>query len=145
MSRIGRAVLDTSTLVSAALRIGSVPHQALLKALGSCDVCASVETLAELEEVLDRDKFDRYLDRESRLSFIALMRRHMHLFAVEDADTEAVVPPCRDPRDTQFLALVLAAEADVLVSSDEDLLVLHPWRGIPIMTPAEFLATGLSR
>jgi len=140
MSRIGRVVMDTSTLVSAALRIGSVPHQALLKALGSCDVCASLETLAELEEV-----FDRYLDRESRLSFIALMRRHMHLFAVQDADTEAVVPPCRDPRDTRFLALVLAAEADVLVSSDEDLLVLHPWRGTAIVTPAEFLATGLSR
>src|SRR5665213_3734756 len=139
MSRIGRVVMDTSTLVSAALRIGSVPHQALLKALGSCDVCASLETLAELEEV-----FDRYLDRESRLSFIALMRRHMHLFAVQDADTEAVVPPCRDPRDTRFLALVLAAEADVLVSSDEDLLVLHPWRGTAIVTPAEFLATGLS-
>jgi predicted nucleic acid-binding protein len=33
----------------------------------------------------------------------------------------------------------LAAEADVLVSSDKDLLVLHPWRGIRIVTPAEFL------
>jgi len=142
VSRIRRVVLDTSTLVSAALRIGSVPHQALLKALGSCDLCASVETLAELERVLDRDKFDRYLDRESRLSFVALMRRHAHLFAVENADTEAVLPPCRDPKDTQFLALVLAAEADALVSSDEDLLVLHPWHAIPIMTPAEFLAAG---
>jgi predicted nucleic acid-binding protein len=61
VSRIGRVVLDTSTLVSAALRIGSVPHQALLKAVGSCDLCASPETLAELEKVLARDKFDRYL------------------------------------------------------------------------------------
>ena len=145
MSRIARVVLDTSTLVGAALRIGSVPHQALLKAMGSCDVCASADTLAELEEVLDRDKFDRYLDRESRLSFVALMRRHVHLFAVQNSDIEAVLPPCRDPKDTQFLALVLAAEADALVSSDEDLLVLHPWRGIPIVTPAEFLAPGLSR
>jgi predicted nucleic acid-binding protein len=52
MSRIRRVVLDTSTLVSAALRIGSVPHQALMQALASCDVCASAETLAELEQVL---------------------------------------------------------------------------------------------
>lgn len=131
--------------MGAALRIGSVPHQALLKAMGSCDVCASADTLAELEEVLDRDKFDRYLDRESRLSFVALMRRHVHLFAVQNADMEAVLPPCRDPKDTQFLALALVAEADALVSSDEDLLVLHPWRGIPIVTPAEFLAQGLCR
>ncbi|HWZ50331.1 MAG TPA: putative toxin-antitoxin system toxin component, PIN family [Granulicella sp.] len=140
MIRIRRVILDTSTLVSAALRIGSVPHQALLKALASCDVCASAETLAELEQVLDREKFDRYLDCELRRSFVAVMRRHVHLFAVQDADREAVEPPCRDPKDNQFLALALAAEADALVSSDEDLLVLHPWRGIAIVTPAEFLA-----
>ena len=145
MSRIRRVVLDTSTLVSAALRIGSVPHQALLKSLGSCDVCASPETLAELEQVLGRKKFDRYLDRESRLSFVALMRRYVHLFAVQNADVEAVHPPCRDSNDAKFLALLLAAEADALVSSDEDLLVLHPWRGIGILTPAEFIEAGSSR
>jgi putative PIN family toxin of toxin-antitoxin system len=140
MTRIRRVVLDTSTLVSAALRIGSVPHQALLQALASCDVCASIETLAELERVLGRKKFDRYLDRESRLSFVALMRRHAHLFAVQNADT--VQPPCRDPKDAKFLALLLAAEADALISPNEDLLALHPWRGIAILTPAQFLEAG---
>jgi putative PIN family toxin of toxin-antitoxin system len=137
MSR--RVVLDTSTLVSAALRVGSVPYQALLEALGAWDVCASAETLAELEQVLGREKFDRYLDGALRREFVVLIRRNVHLFAVEDADLMSVDPPCRDSRDNQFLALALVAEADVLVSSDEDLLVLHPWRGIPIVTPAEFL------
>jgi predicted nucleic acid-binding protein len=49
-----RVVLDTGTLVSAALRIGSIPHQALLQALATCDLCASAETLVKLERVLDR-------------------------------------------------------------------------------------------
>jgi uncharacterized protein len=138
MSR--RVVLDTSTLVSAALRIGSVPYQALSESLGRWDVCASAETLAELEQVLGREKFDRYLDRASRHEFVALIRRSVHLFGVQNADLMAVDPPCRDSRDNQFLALALAAEADVMISSDEDLLVLHPWRGIPIVTPAEFLS-----
>jgi predicted nucleic acid-binding protein len=84
MSR--RVILDTSTLVSAALRIGSVPYQALLEALGSWDLCASVETLAELEQVLGREKFDRYLDRASRREFVALICRNIHLFAVQNAD-----------------------------------------------------------
>jgi putative PIN family toxin of toxin-antitoxin system len=137
MSR--RVVLDTSTLVSAALRVGSVPYQALLEALGAWEVCASVETLAELEQVLGREKFDRYLDRASRREFVALIRRNVHLFAVQNADLIAVDPPCRDPRDNLFLVLALAAEADIVVSSDEDLLVLHPWRGISVVTPAEFL------
>ena len=49
-------------------------------------------------------------------------------------------PPCRDSRDNKFLALALIADADAIVSSDEDLLTLHPWRGIPILTPTQFLA-----
>jgi putative PIN family toxin of toxin-antitoxin system len=134
-----RVILDTSTLVSAALRIRSIPHQALLVALANCDVCASAATLAELKRVLDREKFDLYLDRASRLAFVDLIHSHVHLFALQDADLEAVQPLCRDPEDNQFLALALTAEVDILVSSDQDLLVMHPWQGIEIMTPAEFL------
>ena len=137
-----RVVFDTSTLVSAALRNGSVPYQALLEALGACDLCGSVTTLDELKRVLESAKFDPYLDRASRSDFIALIRHHVHLFAVQDADIMTVEPSCRDPKDNQFLALALAAEADAIVSSDKDLLVLNPWRGIPIVTPAEFLANA---
>jgi uncharacterized protein len=135
-----RVVLDTSTLVSAALRIGSIPHQVLIKALGTCDVCASAETLGELERVLNRKKFDRYVDRDSRREFAALIRRHVHLFSVRDGGLETLEPACRDPEDNKFLALALVAEADLLVSSDEDLLVMNPWRGITIVTPADFLS-----
>jgi uncharacterized protein len=134
-----RVILDTSTLVSAAIRMGSVPEQALFKALRTCNVCASEETLDELALVLGRDKFDRYLDSESRRAFVALIRRSVHLFAVRDADLLAVDPPCRDTGDHKFLALALVSEADILVSSDEDLLVLHPWHGISIITAADFI------
>jgi predicted nucleic acid-binding protein len=50
------------------------------------------------------------------------------------------VSDCRDAKDDKYLELALAAGADMIVSSDEDLLVLHPWRGIPILSPADFLA-----
>ena len=138
MSVLRRVVLDTSTLVSAALRIGSVPHQALLKALGSCELCASSATLNELEQVLMRDKFDRYLDAKTRLSFVALMRQHSRLFGVLEADERSVQPPCRDPKDNKFLALALLCEADAIISSDNDLFALNPWRSIPILTPAAY-------
>ncbi len=137
---IQRVILDTSTLVSGALRIGSVPHQALLKAAATCDVCASAETLVELERVLDLEKFDRYLDRSLRREFVALMHRTVHLFAMNNDDLQAVDPSCHDAKDNQFLALALVAEAGVLVSSDDDLLILHPWRGIAIIRPGEFLS-----
>lgn len=140
MKPIQRVVFDSSTLVGAALRIGSTPHQALLKALDFAKLCASAETLAEIEEVINRSKFDRYLNREERQEFIANLRRRTHLFVVQDAGILEIGTACRDPKDNIFLALALVAEADLLVSSDADLLVLHPWRGIPIITPAEFLA-----
>ena len=140
MSALRRVVLDTSTLVSAALRFGSVPHQALLKALGSCELCASSRALNALEQVLKRDKFDRYLNTETRLSFVALIRQHTHLFDVQGADELNVQPACRDPKDNKFLALALVCEAGAIISSDNDLLALNPWRSIPVLTPAGFEA-----
>ncbi len=134
-----RVVFDTSTMVSAALRVGSVPHRALVHALETGEVCASVSTLAELESVLKRDKFDRYLGSELRAEFVTIIRRRVYLFDLSDADMANVQPPCRDPKDNQFLALAHACDADVLVSSDTDLMVLHPWQGVPILSPSAYL------
>ncbi|HEY5210063.1 MAG TPA: putative toxin-antitoxin system toxin component, PIN family [Stellaceae bacterium] len=46
---------------------------------------------------------------------------------------------CRDPTDDKFLELAINGRADVIVSGDADLLVLHPFRGIPIVLPPVFL------
>jgi putative PIN family toxin of toxin-antitoxin system len=140
MSPLRRVVLDTSTLVGAALKPGSVPHRALQVAMARADVCASAQTWLELERVLQQRRLDRYLARDARVEFAALMRQSMHFFAVTPADAAALQPPCRDASDDKFLALVRVCQADVLVSSDDDLRVLNPWRGVPVLRPAEFLA-----
>ena len=49
------------------------------------------------------------------------------------------VTACRDPKDDKFLEIAVAGEADVIVSGDQDLLVLHPFAGIPIVPPNAFL------
>jgi putative PIN family toxin of toxin-antitoxin system len=135
-----RIVFDTITLVSAALRLDSVPHRAFAHALFAAEVCASSGTLAELEKVLRRPKFDRYQRQDLRLEFAAILGRHVSLFAVTESQVLNVNPSCRDPKDNQFLALAAVCDADVVVSSDADLLVLHPWNGVPILTPAALLA-----
>lgn len=140
MSSSRRVVFDTSTLVSAALRVGSVPYRALAQALLVGDVCVSASTLAELGEVLMRPKFDRYQTPGIRQEFLAFIQQRAVCFVVAEIDTVQVRPPCRDPKDNQFLALIQVCEAQSLVSSDADLLVLHPWNGIHIVTPAAFLA-----
>ncbi len=50
------------------------------------------------------------------------------------------VTDCRDAKDNTYLELALAAGASVILSGDADLLVLHPWRGVRIVSPAAFLA-----
>ena len=52
--------------------------------------------------------------------------------------TERIVA-CRDPHDDKFLELAVNGRADLIVSGDGDLLALHPFRGIPIVTPAVFV------
>ena len=47
---------------------------------------------------------------------------------------------CRDPKDDKYLELAAAGQADVIVTGDDDLLVLDPFEGIPIVGPAQFLA-----
>ena len=90
-----RVVFDTSTLVSAALRVGSVPHRALVHALARRELCASASTLAELESVLQRDKFDRYLSAALRAEFAGIIRRRASFFEVTDADLELTQHPAR--------------------------------------------------
>ena len=142
MSGFRRIVFDTSTLVSAALRVGSVPHQALQRAIAQGEVYVSSDTFSELEQVLLRPKFDRYMPRNVRMAFVDLVRSLAVLVPVSATDVANVVPACRDPKDNPFLALVLACAADLLVSSDADLLVLHPWRAVPILTPAAYMLSN---
>jgi putative PIN family toxin of toxin-antitoxin system len=137
-----RVVFDTSTLVSAALRVGSLSHQALALALSTGEIFVSQSTFAELEAVLMRPKFDRYQSAPMRAAFVAFVRKHAVLVSVSEVDESGAVPVCRDPKDNQFLALIRACDAEVLVSSDADLLTLHPWQGVPILAPAAFLLSN---
>lgn len=139
MSAIRRVVFDTSTLIVAMLRPDSVPHRALGRALEAMQLCVSPATLAELERVICRRKFDRYQPTDVRLAFLSIIGTHAQVFAVQDAAEATVSPPCRDPQDNKFLALAVFCGADALVSGDADLLALHPWHEMPILTPAAFL------
>ena len=127
-------VFDASTLVGAALKADSVPERALLRA-EEVDVFAlSAAVAAEITEVLNRPKFARVLAPVRRERVLGLLRDAAVWFepAIRVAD-------CRDPKDDKYLELALVSGAETIVSSDDDLLVLHPWRGVCILRPAEYL------
>ena len=134
-----RVVFDASSIVSASLRPDSIPDRALTHALAHCELCTSAEHLAELEEVFRRKRFNSYVDLDSRLLLLEVIRARAVVYVVPESVWSGVRGSCRDGEDDFLLALAMAAEADVIVSSDRDLLVMHPWRGVRIVTPAEFL------
>lgn len=134
MNSARRIVIDTGVLVSAAILPESVPALALEKALLQFEICASDETLAELETVLMRPKFDRYVQTALRRQFFSGFKERVSIIAVNQTVTD-----CIDPKDNKFLALAEAADAELIVASDPHLTDMHPWREIPILPPSAFL------
>ena len=133
MSSFGRLVVDTNVVLSAILFPGSVPGRALFQAQGSV-VLASKIRLQELKEVAERSRFDRYVEPEKRRRLVAEFVR-----AAVTVEIPFPIRACRDPKDDKFLEVAVHGRADVIVTGDTELLALHPFRGIEILTPAEYL------
>lgn len=127
---LGGCVLDTNSLVSAFLFPESLPGQVLDTVLANGRLLTSLETAAELALVLRRSKFDRYLTAKRREELAAAT-----IAASEMIEVVSSVRECRDANDDKFLELALDGNAESIVTGDSDLLALHPWRGIKILTP----------
>jgi predicted nucleic acid-binding protein len=59
--------------------------------------------------------------------------------AAEEVFVSAPIRACRDPRDDKFLEAAVHGHADLILTGDRDLLDLHPFRAIAILTPAAYL------
>ena len=89
----------------------------------------------ELDEVISRPRFERYVTRQERAAFLRnLLSRAMSVPITE------TVQACRDPNDDKIPELAVNGRADYIVTGDDDMLVMDPFRGITIIRPAEFLA-----
>lgn len=79
-----------------------------------------------------------YVTSEEREKFLeALVERAVLVEITEN------VQECRDPKDDKVLELALNGEAQYIISGDRDLLVLHPFRDVVVITADEFLKLGL--
>jgi putative PIN family toxin of toxin-antitoxin system len=127
-------VFDASSIVGALLKPDSVPERALLLARSHETICLSPSVEAEIRDVFSRPRFAGHLSGGRGESILSLLS----MAATIVTPTEAVTD-CRDAKDNKYLELALAAGAQTIVSSDDDLLVLDPWRGVRIVTPAEYV------
>ena len=128
-------MLDASTLVSASIAKGSVPDKAVRHAFAADRVAVSEAMMTELLDVLARPRLARFIKPELRDEVLSLLDTYGVLFAPLDR-----IADCRDPKDDKYLELAIASGARVIVSGDDDLLALDPWRGVRILTSAGYLA-----
>ena len=129
-----RFVFDTNVLISALLFKTSRPFQVIEIASKQGVILYSEETLLELNQVLNRKKFDKYITIEERQKFLIKFITSSELVTIREK-----IVVCRDIKDNNFLELAVSDSADPIITGDQDLLVLNPFRGINIITPETFL------
>ena len=134
MRDLPRVVFDTNTLISGLLLPDSLPARAVKKGIYEGKIIVSGDTLNELAEVLSRAKFDRYISLENRKEYFRYFGR-----VVEKVEILRKIKACRDPKDNKFLDAAINGQAEVIITGDKDLLILHPYQSIQIITPAQYL------
>ena len=134
-----RLVLDTNTLVSSILSANGAPRRLLDYALeGTYELCSSAILLAELQNVLSRDKFSSRLNQAGLSPESFILQLHRIAYVVNPVTVPQVIQ--RDPDDDHVLACAVAATADFIVSGDKDLFSIGPsYEGIPIVTTIQAL------
>lgn len=136
MNEFKTIVLDTNLLVSFLFWPNSIPGLAVKEAVRrNLKIITSQPTIDEFRLTLEKPKIRRL---SSSPEFVKVGLQEFLDYAELLAVT-ANVADCRDPKDNMFLELALTGEADCIVTGDIDLLALHPWRNIEILTPRKFL------
>jgi len=131
-----RAVVDTSVLVRALIKPQGSVGPALLRLRDAAYTLLYAQSLLEeLVDVLNRPRIrEKYqLTGQDIQTVVSLILLRGEAVAPGERGTA-----CRDPKN-KFLEVAVTGKADVIVSGDQDLLVLHPFAGIPVLSPAAFL------
>lgn len=128
-----RAILDTNLLISAIGWEGK-PQQILDYCLeNKFKNVTSPQILGEVRDVLFRKKFD-FIGKDKKDEFLLLLSE-----LSEIASPKHRVSICRDKDDNKFLELALSADVNIIVSGDDDLLVLKEYKGIKVLSASQFL------
>jgi len=129
-------VIDVNVWISGLLWGGNPAQVLQLAQRRAIASHISVELLLELETSLRRPKFQTQLQKRNQTveSLSSIARSISTLVAINSIE----IPQLRDQNDVKILATAIAAQAQILVTGDLDLLVLHPFETIQILTPGDF-------
>ena len=125
-----RVVFDTNVLYSALAAKGFC-EEVLDEAAGDCVLVWSQAMRKELETVLAR----RYKIGPATQAALAAYIDLCEFVEPERLPKRA----CRDKSDDVVLGTALAGKAEVIVTGDNDLLIMKEYQGVRIISPRQFL------
>jgi uncharacterized protein len=131
-----RIIVDTNVIVSGVLFKGHAVRRLMLFVLNEYQLVFSQTTWDELAAVFQREHFEKYMPLGARLRVLADLAA-----LIDVVPSASIVSDCRDPKDNKFLSLAIDAGVTMILTGDRDLQVLHPYRGIDICSPADFMQT----
>ncbi|MBD2570792.1 putative toxin-antitoxin system toxin component, PIN family [Anabaena lutea] len=129
-------VIDTNVLLSAALSPDGTARKALDKAYKQFKIAQSEETYQELKTRIYKPKFNKYISDEEREDFLEVVKKYSQFIEIKTQ-----IDICRDPDDNKFLELAKDANAEFLITGDQDLLSLKTLAKYlkQIITPRDFI------
>jgi uncharacterized protein len=132
-----RVVIDTNVWLSALLWGGQPNFILQLVENKQIQAISSEEILNELTDIFQKSKLQKRLNQ---LNFsaeaVTLVAKRLMTFVAIEA---IIIPELRDPKDQMILSTAITGNAEIVISGDKDLLVLHPFANISILSPQDFL------
>lgn len=128
-----KVVLDSNVFISGLLTNGIC--RSILKSFAKNEFQLFISPLIfeEILAVLKRPKIRPLIDNQDIFELMTILKLQANI-----VNPKIIVSKCRDPEDNHILALAISPKADFIVSRDKDLLVLHPFLNISIITPPKF-------
>jgi len=133
VSKRVRLVVDANIMLSALIG-GELRWFRDVLANDDVDLLVASSMLEEIERVALRPYFRKYFPLQEAAEILTVVKRNGTLVKVKPPYEQV----CRDPKDDYLLALAKKGKADILITGDEDLLVLKKYGKTRILKPAAF-------
>jgi len=126
-----KIVFDSNVLIAAFASRG-LADAVIRLSLKKHQIIVSSEILKEIEKAF-LSKLKMPAEK------VRLLLDFIKLYAVIEKPIPVDPESCRDPNDLHILGLAETATADLIITGDQDLLVLGFYKGIPILSPRRFM------
>lgn len=128
-----KVVVDSNIWISVLI---NKSYQSFIKGLikKEIKIISSRDQLEEISRVITKPKISRHVQRQHIKEFLILFLKTVELVEIKER-----VNDCRDEKDNFILETALSGNVNYIITTDNDLLVMNPYREIKILTVTDFL------